>query len=74
MKSIIAHLGTENFPRVRAGVGEKPEKYDLADWVLGHFDKADRDAVQTGIDNAARAVTVMISEGADVAMNIFNGI
>jgi PTH1 family peptidyl-tRNA hydrolase len=74
MKSIIAHLGTENFPRVRAGVGEKPEKYDLADWVLGHFDKADQDAVQTGIDNAARAVTVMISEGADVAMNIFNGI
>lgn len=39
IKNIIAHLGTQEFPRVRIGVGEKPARMDLADYVLGHFPK-----------------------------------
>ena len=74
MKSIIARLGTENFPRVRIGVGAKPEHYDLANWVLGHFEKSVQADADKGIEDAARAVTVMLSEGADAAMNLFNGV
>lgn len=73
MKSIIARLGSENFARVRVGVGAKPEHYDLADWVLGHFDKSVQEDADKGVTQAARAVTVMLSEGADAAMNLFNG-
>lgn len=73
MKSIIARLGSENFPRVRVGVGAKPEHYDLADWVLGHFDKSVQADADKGVEDAARAVTVMLSEGIDAAMNLFNG-
>ncbi len=74
MKSLISHLGEDNFERVRVGVGEKPEKYDLADWVLGHFDKNDAEAADKGVEMAAKAVCVMISEGCDQAMNLFNGV
>ena len=42
IKSIISHLGTNVFPRIKVGVGEKPSGYDLADYVLGHFSKDDR--------------------------------
>ncbi|MGN0164749.1 MAG: aminoacyl-tRNA hydrolase [Lachnospiraceae bacterium] len=73
MKSIIARLGSENFVRVRVGVGAKPEQYDLADWVLGHFDKNTQADAERGVEDAARAVSVILSEGADTAMNLFNG-
>lgn len=73
MKSVIARLGSEDFARVRVGVGAKPEHFELVDWVLGHFDKDVLEAAEKGITEAARAVSVMISEGADVAMNLFNG-
>ncbi len=46
IKSIIANLGTQVFPRIKVGVGEKPKKYDLADYVLGHFSKADREIME----------------------------
>lgn len=42
IKNIIAHLGGQVFPRIKIGVGEKPPKYDLADYVLGHFSKAEK--------------------------------
>ncbi len=74
MKSVIAHLGTEEFPRVRVGVGAKPEGSDLINWVLGHFPKEQETDVKIGIENAARAVEVMIREGSEAAMNIFNGV
>lgn len=74
MKSIINRLGTENFARVRIGVGEKPDHYDLADWVLSRFDKSLQADASKGISDAARAITVIISEGIDAAMNLFNGI
>ncbi len=73
MKSIIARLGSEEFPRVRVGVGAKPEHYDLADWVLGHFDKNLQADADKGDIEAARAVTVMLGEGIEAAMNLFNG-
>ena len=74
MKSIIAHLGTEDFPRVRIGVGEKPEGGDLANWVLGHFPKNLEDDARAGIENGARAVEVILREDVATAMNLFNGI
>lgn len=72
IKNIIAHLGTEKFKRVKIGVGEKPAGMDLADYVLGRFDKIERITVDKGIDDAARAVEIMIAEGIDKAMNMFN--
>lgn len=74
MKSIIAHLHTEDFPRIRIGVGAKPEGADLANWVLGHFGKENKEAAEAGIALAAKAAEVVMSEGADAAMNLFNGI
>lgn len=72
IKNIIAHLGSEKFKRVKIGVGEKPAGMDLADYVLGRFDKIERITVDAGIDDAARAVEVIIAEGLDKAMNVFN--
>ena len=72
MKNIIQHLGSGDFQRIRMGVGEKPAEYDLVDWVLGHFTKEDRKAVDEAIQKAVRAVEIMLTDGADAAMNEFN--
>lgn len=72
MKSIISHIGTDKFKRVKIGVGDKPQGMDLADFVLGRFSRIERITVDKGIDDAARAVEVMIAEGIDRAMNLFN--
>lgn len=72
IKSIIAHLGTEQFQRVRIGVGAKPAGWDLADYVLGRFDDADRSLADEGIKNAAKAVECMLTEGIQAAMNQYN--
>ena len=74
MKSLIAHLGTDRFPRVRIGVGAKPEGADLANWVLSRFPKALEDDARAGLENGARAVEVIIRENIDTAMNLFNGV
>lgn len=73
LKSIITNLNTEQFQRIRMGVGGKPEGYDLADYVLGHFTKAERKEMDAAADRAAEAVKVMVTLGADAAMNQFNG-
>lgn len=72
IKSIIAHLGTEEFQRVKIGVGAKPAGWDLADYVLGRFDDADRKLADEGVENAAKAVECMIEEGIQAAMNKYN--
>ena len=72
IKSIIAHLGTEKFKRIRVGVGEKPANWDLADFVLAPFKGEDKEAAQEGVELAAKAVRVILEEGADAAMNQFN--
>lgn len=72
LKDIIAHLGHDTFLRVRMGVGEKPVGYDLADYVLGHFSKEERTAMDDAAERAAEAVEVILTRGADAAMNEFN--
>lgn len=73
LKSIIQHLGTDQFPRLRLGVGEKPHPdYDMADWVLGKFLGEDKKAMDTAVRRAADAVECVFSQGVDQAMNQYN--
>lgn len=72
IKSIIAHLGTEVFPRVKVGVGQKPRQYDLADYVLGHFSREEREQMAEGYRHAAEAVKYMVTDRVDEAMNEYN--
>ena len=72
IKNIIAHLGGPVFPRIKIGVGEKPPKYDLADYVLGHFSKAEKVLMDEGYDNAVRAVEMIVSGDIEGAMNEYN--
>lgn len=73
LKNIIQHLGTDQFPRVRLGVGEKPHPdYDLADWVLGKFQGEDKKAMEQAVKKAADAIECILSQGLDKAMNRFN--
>ena len=62
IKSIIAHLGTTVFPRIKVGVGEKPKNYDLADYVLGHFSKQERELMEEGYEHASDAVFCRTAE------------
>lgn len=73
MKSIIKHLADENFPRVRVGIGNKPERMDLAAYVLGHFSKDDMEAMDKSFAAAADASLCIISKGAERAMSEYNG-
>ena len=72
IKNIIAHLGGQVFPRIKIGVGEKPPKYDLADYVLGHFSKAEKVLMDEGYDNAVRAVEMIVSGDIEGAMKEYN--
>lgn len=72
IKNIIQHMGTQNFWRIKVGIGEKPAHRDLADYVLGHFQGEEKEIMQEAFANAADAAAVMISEGIDTAMNRFN--
>lgn len=72
MKDIIAKLGTQKFVRVKVGVGAKPKGWDLADYVLGRFSDSDRKMVDESIVRAAKAVEMILNEGADAAMNEYN--
>lgn len=74
LKNLIQHLGTDQFPRVRVGVGEKPHPdYDMADWVLGKLQGEDKKAVDAAVKRAADAVECLIREGPDRAMSRYNG-
>jgi len=74
LKNIILHLGTDQFPRLRLGVGEKPHPdYDLADWVLGKFQGEDKKAMDAAVKKAADAVECILAQGLDKGMNRFNG-
>lgn len=72
IKNIIAQLGTQNFQRIKVGVGEKPKGWDLADYVLGYFSKEDRGLVDDALKRAAGAVELMVQGEVDQAMNQFN--
>ena len=72
IKNIIAHLGTQEFPRIKVGVGEKPPRMDLKDYVLSRFSKGEQELMDEAFQEAAQAVVMMLGEGADRAMNHFN--
>ena len=73
LKNIIAHLHSDQFPRIRVGVGQKPHPdYDMADWVLGRPQGEDQAAIDAAVKRAADAVSCVIQEGVDRAMNKFN--
>ena len=74
IKNIIAHLGTQDFPRIKIGVGAKPcPEYDLADWVLGRFSAQEKKLLDPAIDRAAQAVELLLTEGIEKASSRFNG-
>lgn len=72
IKSIIAHLGSQDFPRIKIGVGAKPERMDLADYVLSRFSPAEREKMEEAFREGAEAVQMFLLEGADAAMNRYN--
>ena len=73
MKSIILRLNTDVFPRVRVGVGKKPHPdYDLADWVLSRFTKAEGELLMTALTNAAEAAKLIAQGKLNEAMNKYN--
>lgn len=72
IKDIIKQIGTQKFTRIRIGVGAKPQGWDLADYVLGRFDTQNRKLVDEAQERACKAVEMILSEGADAAMNEFN--
>ncbi|MCI8603131.1 MAG: aminoacyl-tRNA hydrolase [Ruminiclostridium sp.] len=73
MKSIILRLNSDNFPRIRIGVGKKPNKdYDLADWVLSRFTKEEGEKLETALSNSAKAAELIVEGKINEAMNIYN--
>ncbi len=74
IKSIIEEVGSQDFPRVKIGVGAKPNpEYDLADWVLSSFSANDEKALAVSLKNAADAALAIIDHGVPEAANRFNG-
>lgn len=72
IKNIIKCLGTQEFMRIKVGVGEKPKNWDLADFVLGHFSKEERENLEDAIGRAMEAVGYMINGDVAKAMNEYN--
>ena len=72
IKNIISHLGTNEFPRVKVGVGGKPEGGDLVRHVLGRFSREDEKVIGEVLDVAVEAVETILSDGVEAAMNRYN--
>lgn len=72
IKNIIAQLGTQEFKRIRIGVGAKPSGYDLADYVLGHFSEEENVLMQESFRRAAEAACMIVEQDIDAAMNEYN--
>ena len=74
IKSIIQSLGTDQFPRVKVGVGAKPHPdYDLADWVLSKFSVQEEKALAPALENAAAAALLLLEQGVEKAASAYNG-
>lgn len=74
IKSIIAELGSQDFPRVKIGVGAKPHPdYDLAAWVMGTFNSKEEKDFHFAVENAVRSVLTIIDKGVPEAANRYNG-
>lgn len=72
IKSIISHLNTQDFPRIKVGVGQKPAGWDLANYVLGRFTEEDMKILGPKCNEIVKAVETIITDGMDKAMNQFN--
>ncbi|HHU73655.1 MAG TPA: aminoacyl-tRNA hydrolase [Clostridiales bacterium] len=72
IKSIIQHLGTDEFPRIKIGVGDKPGDWDLADYVLSRFNKEEQPIIREALKDASDACKMIISSGIEAAMNQYN--
>ncbi len=72
IKNIIYLSGSDQFPRIKMGVGHKPEKWDLADWVLSPFTDTEKKLLLETAEKACSAAELMISGQTDKAMNLYN--
>ena len=72
VKNIIAHLGTQEFPRIKVGIGNKPEGWDLADYVLSKYTKAEQEALEEASEGVIGAVKLMLMDDIEAAMNKYN--
>lgn len=73
MKNIIYHLNSDNFPRIKVGIGAKPNPdYDLADWVLSHFTKDEAKLIKEAAEKAVGSVEYMVEDKIDKAMSEYN--
>lgn len=72
IKNIIANLGTQDFPRIKVGIGAKPPRMDLADYVLSRFGAGEQKLMEEAFGEAAEAAVMMMTDGAERAMNHFN--
>ncbi|MGL5434945.1 MAG: aminoacyl-tRNA hydrolase [Lachnospiraceae bacterium] len=72
IKNIISHLGTQEFPRIKVGIGEKPANMGLAAYVLSRFSQGEQKLMDEAFRDAAAAAVMMMTDGSDRAMNVFN--
>ena len=72
IKNIISHLGSQEFMRIRIGVGEKPKGWNLADYVLGRFPKEEEPIIREALEKVAEACSVIMTQDINAAMNQFN--
>lgn len=73
IKSIIYHLNSDQFPRIKVGCGKKPHPdYDMADWVLSEFKKDEQKALEPALENACKAIELLLDNQIDKAMNLYN--
>ena len=72
IKNIITHLNTDEFMRIKVGVGNKPAEWDLADYVLSRFPEEELSDVRESVKHASEACEIIITDGIDVAMNQYN--
>jgi PTH1 family peptidyl-tRNA hydrolase len=73
IKSIIYHLNSDQFPRIKVGCGKKPHpEYDLADWVLSEFKKDELKALEPALENACKALELLLDNNTEKAMNLYN--
>lgn len=72
LRSIFERCGSQNFPRIKLGVGQKPEHFDLADWVLSKFTQEELKSFSDAANRACKAAELIVSGEIDRAMNLFN--
>ncbi len=73
IKSIIYHLNSDQFPRIKVGCGKKPHPdFDLADWVLSEFKKDEQKALEPALENACKALELLLDNNIEKAMNLYN--